>query len=125
MIDSDKYEYLDEVFTDSYGNTYDGAHNFGFYWSGEGYAVFNLNREYNKLSGNIVTSTNTGNAIFKASIYCDDSLVFNQEGIAKTSGKIHFDIDVSGVTKLEFRFDQTDGSRFNSYVDLVDVGLTK
>ena len=108
LIDSKYYEYKNEPFTDSFGNSYSGVH---YYYdlfqslnNQNPCSIFNLKGEYANFSGSIVATPETNSDYtYYVSIYVDDSLVFSQTGISKTGGKVDFNVDVTNGQKLEIR----------------------
>ena len=102
------YEYKNEPFTDSFGNSYSGVH---YYYdlfqslnNQNPCSIFNLKGEYANFSGSIVATPETNSDYtYYVSIYVDDSLVFSQTGISKTGGKVDFNVDVTNGQKLEIR----------------------
>lgn len=104
VIDSKAYNYKPDLFTDSFGVTYDGRHFFDSYSANNDncYAVFNLNNEFSTFTGTIVSGTGTSSyASATIAIYLDDALVYSKSGLTKRTGGISFNLDVRGATKLE------------------------
>jgi tetratricopeptide (TPR) repeat protein len=102
LIDSGgNYEFIKSgVFTDSFGNVYDGTYH--FVASYNAFAIYNLDKKYSKFSASIVAGTDTGSgASMTLAVYADDKLLYVQKEYNKRTGKIDFNIDVSGITKLK------------------------
>ncbi len=124
VIDSQDYDYNADLFTDSYGNAYDGRHY--FYAGSEGYAVFNLEGKFTTFSGTIVANQNTGSsAVMVVAIYLDDTLAYSKTGFDKRTGAVPFSLDVRGVTKLEIRTDGDGGWSSDRRLSIVDTKLEK
>lgn len=91
-------------------------------WNGQSCAVYNLNKEYTKLTG--MTSYIDGRIgdgkTWDVSIYADDKLVFT---CTVSPGDLpqEFSIDVTGVTKLEFRAGSTNG--FSGYIGFAELKI--
>lgn len=103
LIDSKEYSRIDDLFTDSFGDIYDGALQFDA--SKNSYAVYNLKGTYNYLSGAVVATEKTGSgASMTILIYADDELVYSYTGLTKVTEKVSFvDIDVSNKSKLTIK----------------------
>ena len=103
LIDSRDYTYHDDVFTDSFGNVYDGYHYFDPCYDGA-YAVYNLDENYKTFNCSIVGTTSTNSTtVFAVYIYLDGKLAYTLSDFTKTTGKADISIDVSNVTKLEIK----------------------
>lgn len=105
VIDSSSNYYFDSnSFQDTYGNIYNGVHLFGYNYSGDSYAIYNLNREFKTFTGTIVASKQLENCAYvDYEIYVDDILVYSQSQLEKTTNKIDFNINVTGATKLTIK----------------------
>lgn len=129
IIDSNRaYEYEPDMYTDSYGNTYMSAHTFyPGHWLGddkEGIAYFNLDRQYKKFKGSIIFSEESDiNSYIKIFVYADDALVYQSDTLTKLIEKTDFEIDVSGVKKLEIKAVRIDG--YSSEIAIVNANLFK
>lgn len=107
VIDSKNYKLITESFNDSFGNTFDGAHYFGEY---EAYSFFNLDRKFSRFTGSIVCMDSApSNANYLVKIYGDGELLYTSDSLTKTTGEVSFDVDVSGITKLEIRVEYERG----------------
>lgn len=103
VIDSVRYKYSQDVFTDSFGNIYDGYHNLNND-DNSSYVVFNLNGDYSQFRCSLVAPQNTGSGrVFSVSIYLDGKLVYTLSDFTKRTGAQDISIDVTDVTKLEIR----------------------
>jgi len=123
VIDYKRYEYNSGLYTDSFGNNYDGNHFMDA--SNEAYAVFNLDEKFTNFSGTIVANQNTGSdASLNISIYVDDKLAYTKTELNKRTGAVDFSIDVRGVTKLEIRTSNT-GIWSNGHFSIVNAQLSK
>lgn len=123
VIDSKSYEYTSDLYTDSFGNTYDGRHYFNA--SYDAYAVYNLEGKYSAFSGTIVANQGTdSDAVMTVAIYLDDDLVYTKTEFTKRTGAVKFSIDVRGVTKLEIRT-YPDRSWSNRTLSIVNAKLEK
>ena len=124
VIDSQDYDYNSDLYTDSFGNTYDGRHY--FYAGSEGYAVYNLEGKFTSFSGLIVANQNTGSsASMDIAIYTDDTLAHATTGFNKRTGAVAFNVDVRGVTKLEIRTDGEGGWSSDRRLSIVNTQLEK
>ena len=105
IIDSKYYKYQNNI-TDSFGNTYNGAHAFSHtYQSNNGkepHSTFSLNGKYNSFNGSIVATTEPAeDATYYINIYVDNVLKFSKTGYSKFTGKIDFDINVKNAQSLK------------------------
>ncbi len=122
-----KYEYRNNVFTDSFGNAYDGAHCYlGVLNEGQ-YSTHNLNGQYKNFTGSIVAMPNTSTAgTYCISIYVDGVLKYSKSAFSKTTGKVDFSIDVKGGKTLTIKVCMDSGSGdMNMNVAVVNALLTK
>ena len=101
---SGNYKYDGNASLDTYGNTYVGVHIFGYSYSGEAYAHYNLDSKYKVFSGTIISSPSLDDCAYADYyIYVDDVLVYYKTQQECTTNKIDFKIDVSGGTKLTIK----------------------
>lgn len=122
LIDSDGYTYTSGTYTDSYGNHYEGCHCIGAGWK-SGYAYFNLDRQYTTFSGSIVADPRTlSEAKLEIKIYADDTLIYQKDGFTKLSAQEDFQLDVSGIQKLEIRVSL---DWYSGYIGVVNANLLK
>ena len=125
MHELDKREcYIwEEGITDSYGNTYKDnviSVNGGL----DGYLSYNLDGEYSRFHGKITTYDETNsNAYMNVAIYGDGQELYSKSGITRQMEAQPFDIDVTGIGKLEIRCDSTEWQ--NSELFFVDSYFTK
>ena len=125
MHELDKREcYIwEEGITDSYGNTYKDnviSVNGGL----DGYLLYNLDGEYSRFHGKITTYDETNsNAYMNVAIYGDGQELYSKSGITRQMEAQPFDIDVTGIGKLEIRCDSTEWQ--NSELFFVDSYFTK
>ena len=134
VIDSKYYEYKSNVFTDSYGNKYDGVHFYhDLYNCCNGAdrlprSIFNLNGKYKNFSGSIVAAESTESRwTYYVNIYVDDELKLSKTGISKLSAKIDFNINVKNgsLLKIKVGCSNGQGSCFRHEVAIVNAKLTK
>ena len=125
LIDSDRYEYKSELFTDSFGYSYDGNHHFEPYSKKfPSYAVFNLNKSYSVLNCSLVAETEMdSNCVITVGIYVDEKLVKTITNFKKTTEKTDITVNVANATKLEFRISADEG--YDGDVSLVDAVVSK
>lgn len=103
VIDSGDYSYNEEVFTDSFGNIYDGCHWFDPCYK-NAYVIFNLDDKYTEFKCSLVAAQSTGSdREFTVTIYLDGKLAYTISDFTKTTGKQDITLDVSNVTKLEIK----------------------
>ena len=92
-------------------------------WNGQSCAVYNLDRCYTKLTGLIgYVDDRIGNGgTWEIQIYADDILALT---IAVKPGDLpqEFSIDLTGVTKLEFR--TPDGHGYNAHIGFAELNLS-
>lgn len=105
VIDSSRnYKYDNGSFQDTYGNMYNGAHLFGYNYSGDSYAIYNLNGKFKTFTGTIVASKKLEDCAYvDYQIYVDDILIYSQSQLERTTNKINFSINVTGSTKLTIK----------------------
>ncbi len=133
VIDSKYYEYKAGSFKDSFGNSYDGVHYYhDLYNSGNGKtseprSIHNLNGKFLKFVGSIVAAEDTNpDWSYFVNIYVDDVLQFSQTGFTKTTSKIDFNIDVSGVKKLTIKCgNEGDMGDYYMQIGIVNAQLYK
>lgn len=125
LIDSDEYEYKSELFTDSFGYSYDGNHHFEPYYKDEpAYAVFNLNKNYTTFNCSLVAEPDmASNVAVTVGIYVDEKLVKTITNFKKTTGKTDITINVANATKLELRINTSSWDYGN--VSIVDAVVSK
>ena len=92
-------------------------------WNGQSCAVYNLNKAYTKLTGvtgYVDDRIGNGNT-WDVFIYTDDILAFT---CTVKPGELpkEFSIDLTGVTKLEFK--TSDGHGFQGYIGFADLRVT-
>ena len=126
VIDSDSFEYSDKMFTDSFGNVYDGSFHFEHVGYDNEYAIFNLRKECNVFTGSIVTCQDTGSdEQMVVYIYVDDVLKYTSPQFGKTSGKIDFSVDVTGGQQLMIKAGLVSGYWGRACFSLVNGQLSK
>lgn len=119
VIDSSRYDYNADLYTDSFGNVYDGRHSFDSYY--KPYVVYNLNDKYTQFSGSFVASKKTGSScVFSVAIYLDGKLAYTLTDFTKTTGKQDFTLDVTNVTKVEIKT-SVSGSYSDTYIAMVNA----
>lgn len=120
LVDSGNYESYNTLSMDSYGELYcDG---YGFDARNGGYALYNLNREYEVFSGYIFPQRNASDsANISITIYTDDTPVYSQTGIKNTTEAIPFEINVANAKTLKV---ETSVEK-SGYDQTVYIGSTK
>lgn len=105
VIDSSRnYKYDSSSFQDTYGNMYNGVHLFGYSYSGDSYAIYNLDGKFKTFTGTIVASTKLEDCAYvDYQIYVDNVLVYSQSQLERTTNKINFNITVTGAAKLTIK----------------------
>ena len=93
----------EEGITDSYGNTYkDNV--LSVNGGSDGYLSYNLDGEYTRFHGKITTYDMTNsNAYIHVAIYGDGQELYSKSDITRQIEAQPFDIDVTGIGKLEIR----------------------
>lgn len=132
VIDSKYYNYRNGSFTDSFGNTYFGAHAYSYSYEcmngKEPHSTFSLNGKYNVFRGSIVATTApAADATYYIKIYVDDMLVFSETGYSKTSGKKDFEINTkNGQTlKIAMGIEQRYKGQYTDEIAIVNAELEK
>ncbi len=125
VIDSGEYEFKQSLFTDSYGNNYNGAHYYNAYnSSAKTYSVHNLNKAYTNLSGTIVAQVAMrSDAEVSIVIYVDDVMKYTKTNYDKRTGSIDFNVDVLGGSKLTIEVVCT--QNYNGKICIVNGQLYK
>lgn len=107
-LDERECYFWEEGITDSYGNTYKDnviSVNGGL----DGYLSYNLDGEYSRFYGKITTYDRTNsNAFIHVAIYGDGQELYSKFDITRQIEAQPFDIDVTGIGKLEIRCDSTE-----------------
>ena len=123
VIDSNKSGWKNDSITDSFGDTYNSGYYKYTLGSGTEFSTHNLRKEYSTFSGSIVCAQGMYDSVILA-IYVDDTLVYTSPEFSKTTGIIHFSVDVTGGQKLTIKI--TKGHCYgDSYIALVNTQLTK
>ncbi len=120
-IDSVETEYEQRLFEDSYGNLYEDDYRFRA--SNGAYAVFLLGGDYTEFSGTFSAGegTNSQNSI-KVEVYADEQLVFEQDGIGRTTKAVPFTLDVTGIHNLKIVTSDS-SEEYEGYLYLAGDGL--
>ena len=121
QVDSGDYELI-EPFTDSYGNQYEIGYRFDT--SLNAYVVYGLQGEYNRFSGTIVCSNETGSKTNASMmVYKDDELIDTITGITKqTETRQIGPYDISNARKLTIK--TANNGEFNyGYCYLVNASV--
>lgn len=109
VIDSSAYEYHDEVFTDSSGKDHDGYHSLNCGNFTTGYAVFNLNNQYNTVEFSLAALSDTReNTRFTVTVLLDGKQAQTVPDFTTAAGNKTVKIDVKGATKMEIQLTSED-----------------
>ena len=125
-MDSYEYEIVDTLLTDSYGDKYRGniVEFDGGYVDEGGYAVYDLNGQYGKFTGKLVTSERTRrSAGINLAIIADGKQIYSKAEITKQTPMEEFQLDLTGVGKLEIKTSSNlrrDGWASEAYVYIID-----
>ena len=125
-MDSYEYEIVDTLLTDSYGDKYRGniVEFDGGYVDEGGYAVYDLNGQYGKFTGKLVTSERTRrSAGINLAIFADGKQIYSKAEITKQTPMEEFQLDLTGVGKLEIKTSSNlrrDGWASEAYVYIID-----
>ena len=93
-----------KLFTDAFGNVYDGYLCLNMAYAETASAVYNLEGRYAAFSGVFTSSSDSvGSASVNISIYGDGELLFEEKDYQKADGPLAFTVDVTGKTALEIR----------------------
>lgn len=93
---------------------------------GSGYAVFNLDKNYETLTATVFAHKDSGAQIFRSCvIYCDGKEVARYEDISKQTSPIEITLDVANVTVLKIESEARTTSAWDNegYLVLGDVYL--
>lgn len=90
----------------------------------DAYVTYNLNKNYTKLTGKLVTSTRTGGGNFTVAFYGDGKLLKKYTGITNSNQNKSVSVDVTNVKKLKI-VGSNQGSWSYGWVFLVDGKLTQ
>ena len=92
-------------------------------WNGQSCAVYNLNKSYSRLSGitGYVDGRTGDGDTWDVNIYADDKLIYT---CTVSPGDLphEFSVDLTGVTKLEFRTGTTNGR--SGYIGFAELKLS-
>ena len=103
MEDSNECEIWEKELKDSYGNSYSG-NIVNMEASRNSYAVYNLDGEYTRFSGKIVIAEDVyTDCVMDIAIYGDGRELYSKAGLTRQTEAQDFDIDVTGVGRLEIR----------------------
>lgn len=93
-----------KLFTDAFGNVYDGYLCLNMAYAETASTVYNLEGRYAAFSGVFTSSSDSvGSASVNISIYGDGELLFEEKDYQKADGPLAFTVDVTGKTALEIR----------------------
>lgn len=124
MVSSDYVSVLQEVVPDRWGNVYNGAVDYNYYYSA--YALYNLQKSYTTFTGTafISKSSHTGlNACL--AIYLDEELVYYQDNITEETAPISLNIDVTGATTMRIAVARGGQYRSGSHLCFGNTSFTK
>jgi hypothetical protein len=112
LVDSSCYR--EKILTqDAFGNP--RANNYMFGDRGTGFAVYNLNKDYDTFCATVFAGTRfKPNITRSCSIYCDGELVANYEGIDKQTNPITIEVDVRNVSVLKIESHAQTTSAWNN-----------
>lgn len=104
VVDSKSYTSSAKLLRDSYGNLHSGMHRFDTRY--DGYALYNINEEYETFSGTIVAyAGSNSDALMNITIYFDNEPIYSQSNISKLTEPIDFSLDVTGVKTIKVETD--------------------
>ena len=119
MEDSNECEIWEKELKDSYGNSYSG-NIVNMEASRNSYAVYNLDGEYTHFSGKIVIAEDVyTDCVMDIAIYGDGRELYSKAGLTRQTEAQDFDIDVTGVGRLEIR------SSGEDYISLAEAEFTR
>lgn len=127
LVDSEDYEFRDEILTDSFGYKYECYH---FFDPGKGsnkksFAIYNLDKKYTSFTASVVANPKTQSSDkFSVVVLVDDKITLTIDEFTKTTGKKDVSVDVTGATKLEIRI-TSEGRYDNNHVSVVDAYVGK
>ena len=124
LVDSGYYSSYDTMCKDVYGELYFDGLDFDARKSG--YALYNLNKGYEKLSGYIWPANNASDkANINVRIFTDNNEVFSKSGINSTAQAIPFEIDVKNIKTLKIETDVADSGVYDQNVLIANTQLFK
>ncbi len=126
LIDSKNFDQESEIFTDSFGNSYDGFYHFKNIGSDNPgtYATFNITESSSTFSGSIVACQDTGSdEQMLVMIYVDDVLKYTSPQFGKTTGKLDFSIDTTGGQTITIKPGLISGHFGDACCSFVDLRL--
>ncbi|MBO5306285.1 MAG: NPCBM/NEW2 domain-containing protein, partial [Clostridia bacterium] len=118
IIDSSDFS-LENLVTDTYGNTHEVAFR---YWAYDAYSTHNLNKEFSTFSGSIAVSHEGKGGTVR--IYVDDKLAYTSELVSRESYKVDFSINVKNAQKIKITASKNGYYSMDSII-IVDAKLYK
>ena len=119
LIDSHSYEATKSLGVDSYGELHNGSLRFDA--SHDSYALFNLNKQYHSFSASLAPGNDTSSDIkMDITIYCDDNVVFSEQGITRLDPKMAINLDVTDVGVLRVETDAEYDGNYDAYLYIYD-----
>ena len=106
VIDSVDFEQKTCLQKDTFGDLHKGRQYFKNPMTSEteSYALYNLDQKYLSFSGKlIIDEESTTNCNMNVQIYLDDQLVFEQNGIGRTTEPVEVNLDVTNVKVMKIR----------------------
>lgn len=128
VIDSNRVSEEEGIFVDSFGNAFDGWFHFKNIGSSASdcYAIFNLNQECTTFTGSVTTCQDTGSdEQMIVQIYVDDVLKYTSPQFGKTTGKLDFQVDVTGGQQLKIKPGLVSGHFGDACFSMVDAKVTR
>ncbi|MBS6263574.1 MAG: protein kinase [Clostridium sp.] len=128
VIDSNRVSEEEGIFVDSFGNAFDGWFHFKNIGSSASdcYAIFNLNQECTTFTGSVTTCQDTGSdEQMIVQIYVDDVLKYTSPQFGKTTGKLDFQVDVTGGQQLKIKPGLVSGYFGDACFSMVDAKMTR
>lgn len=125
LVDSQHYEASVELLRDSYGDLHSGEHRFNALY--DGYALYNINGEYETFSGTIAAYAGAkAEALMNVTIYLNNDPVYYQYNVSKIDEPISFSLDVTGIKTIKIETSYSSEWNYSdSYLYITDDMLLK
>ncbi len=121
------YKFSNGGITDAFGNNYAGYHYFKTYNNSPQTVIYNLNYFYKTLAFDIIAPQDMlSDGVVMIEVYVDGTLEYCKSDYAKTTGKIHADINVKNGGTLTIKATRISGNwTYPVDIALVNAKLLK
>ena len=122
IIDQKSSLTLNSLYVDVFGNVHNGITRFDTDYNS--YALFNLDKKFEVLSGCIIAGNRTGSeASMNLTFYLDDKEVYSKENMTRDTPQVDFQLDVSNGSVLKIVTSKNKGYSYESNVYIADCVL--